>query len=92
MVIKHSDWSIHAYHFIIIYIDMDAKDIELSIFSVNVRGLHNYQKCKCIFEWFTKIKYDFIGLQETFCTNSDINIYDSRLARAKLSLCNGLRS
>ena len=53
------------------------REYKLVILSQNVRGLHNKQKRRKLFNWFETMKADIILLQETFCTQNSMPLFKS---------------
>ena len=45
-----------------------------SILTLNVRGLRNAKKIKCIFKIFKDGRYEIIALQETYLLESDVDV------------------
>ncbi len=49
---------------------------EISIVSLNVRGINDVNKRNSVYTWLKENKYDVCLLQETFCTNVTRSKYD----------------
>ena len=45
----------------------------MEVVTTNVRGLGNPQKRKTLFQWLETKSFDIVCLQETFCTNENVN-------------------
>ncbi len=50
--------------------------LNLSIATLNVRGLHNYTKRSNIYNWFKDKEVDIVCLQETYCTDKVVKSFN----------------
>ena len=51
--------------------------MSIKIACINVNGLQLNKKRNCIFEWLSSRKFDIICLQETHCTDENVNRWES---------------
>ena len=63
------------------------KNSSHSILTLNVRGLRNAKKIKCIFKIFKDGRYDIIALQETYLLESDVDVTKSEWGKNLLLMC-----
>ena len=54
-----------------------AKFAKLQLVTLNVRGIRNSKKRKCIFKWLNDKGYDIVCVQESFITSEIINIINN---------------
>ena len=48
---------------------------DFSIATLNVRGLHNFEKRNTIYQWFKDKNINIVCLQETFCTEKNVESF-----------------
>ena len=51
--------------------------MSLTIATINVNGLRNNKKRELVFNWLVSKKYNIICLQETHCSDTDIEQWTS---------------
>ena len=49
----------------------------LKIATLNVRGLHDHSKRRKLFHWLKQLNYDIVFLQETYCTQNFVKVFNS---------------
>ena len=65
-----------------------SENIEVRLYSLNVRGLANDVKRRCLFSWLRRQKYDLFLLQETHSTENCEAVWSSEWGN-KIYFCHG---
>ena len=55
--------------------NMMSKNINFKLVSLNIRGIHSFEKRKAVFNWLYKSWDDIRFLQETYSTPEVVNIW-----------------